>query len=367
MKKGTWLVVWALCLSLVMLACGGNDDNSNIDGDNEDVTDGDNEDVVDGDTDNVIDGDSEYSEEEQEEEVAEPFRFIVFSDTHVRLPQNPDDDDYENSMNIENLESAVDRINNDFSEADFVAVSGDLVGCLFSENADDYDVGIDNPAETFKSIMSMLDMPFYVALGNHDYQKTYKPELHEGVSTDNIENIEAVWKKVLGIEPYYSIVHNGIRLIFLNSNRGDLRVNVCGGCEAEAFCTGSFDNAQLDWFEDELAKDEPVILFLHHPIYTDDEEAVYSILPTFYVDTEDPFYDLVDTAKDKILAAFVGHGHLWERDHRDGSIQVLETGALGDGNSNKDNFHIVDVVPEDKTLTVSHGRDGESVYWGEWK
>jgi hypothetical protein len=56
------------------------------------------------------------------------FEFIVVSDIHVRLPGNPDDGYYDNQTNLANAMLAVDLINEQYGDADFVAVSGDLVG-----------------------------------------------------------------------------------------------------------------------------------------------------------------------------------------------------------------------------------------------
>jgi len=372
-KRNSLMVLFALFAVLLFVACGNSDDvDGDIDGDDETITDGDTgeSDDMDGD---IEDFESDYSKDgdidgdEEEVEAGEPFRFLVISDTHIRLPGRPDDGLYDNQGNIDNLEASVSRINDEFSEADFVAVTGDLVGCLYSEDPDDYGIGGENTAETFKSTMDDLTMPYHVTLGNHDYQKDYDSDIDEGITTDNIENIEAVWKKVLGIDPYYSIVHNGVRMIFLNANRGVHNGILCGGCTVEAFCTGSFDDAQIEWLEDELAEDESSIIFVHHPPVSDDPDAMFSMLTSFAIETEEAFYDVIESGSDKVIAIFAGHGHIWERDTMFDTIQVFETCSTGDTNGNGDNIHIVDVVPAEKSIVVSHGRDGESVYWGEWK
>ena len=290
------------------------------------------------------------------EEPAQPFRFLVISDTHVRLPDNPDDVDYDNQGNIDNLNAAVSRINAEFADADFVAVTGDLVGALFSENAADYHNGQPNPAEAYKEIMDGLHMPYYSVLGNHDYQRSYDPDNGEGVSAETLEPIEAVWNSVLNIKPYYSMVHQKVRLIFLNPNRGDARTIPCAGCDNETTCTGSLDAQQAQWFAEEMDKDEPVIILMHHPVFSDRDDALFSILKSFFIQQDDPFYDILESHKDKVLGIFVGHGHIWERDTIFGSIPVYETGPIGDGNGNKDNIHIIDVDPLTPSINVTIGR-----------
>ena len=153
-------------------------------------------------------------------------------------------------------------------------------------------------------------------------------------------------------------------MIFLNSNRGEARTQVCVGCTAEAYCTGSFDDEQLAWFEAELENGDPCILFFHHPPITDSPEALFSIAKTFLVREEDAFYDLVETYQDQILAMFTGHGHIWEKDNMYESIPVFETSSIGDTNGNMDNIHIVEVNPEEMSITVTIGRE-DTHYWSE--
>ncbi len=360
-----WLLVLVLgLLSFGLPACGDDADDSETTTDDDDDSDGDN-------TDDDDDDDDDTTDDDDDDTVAgEPFRFTIISDTHVRLPGNPDDGHYDNQENLDQLEAAITRINTEYSDSAFVAVTGDLVGCNYSDNPDDYGIGEDTPAETFKSMMDELVIPYHAILGNHDYQKDYDEEIDEGITVEDYSGIEAVWNKVLGIDPYYSVVVEGVRMIFLNSNRGEARYDACTGCEEEAYCTGSFDEEQLTWFEGELAQPEPAILFFHHPPITDnaevfdEDEALFSFAgESFYVDAEDGFYDLTQANKDKILAIFVGHGHIAERDMLFETIPVYETPAVGDTGGNKDHMHIVDVDPAGPTIQITLGRD--VTYWGE--
>lgn len=282
-----------------------------------------------------------------------PFQIIVLSDTHVRIPGYPDDDVYDNQGNLDNLSEAVDLINAAYGDVDFVAVTGDLVGNLYSEDPDDYLTGQTNPAETFSRMMHVLIPPFYVALGNHDYQKGFDTDVNEGISTTDIESIEAVWRKVLGIDPYYAFSHKGINMIFLNSNRGPLRNETCEGSQVEAFCTGSFDEQQLTWLKDRLAEPMPAILFMHHPPHTDTAGTGWTFYHSYRIDRDDPFYDITEAYKETILAIFVGHGHRWKEDTLNGSIAVFETGSLGDRQGSADHIAWVEINPATRELTVS--------------
>lgn len=286
----------------------------------------------------------------------ESFRFVVLSDIHIRIPGNPDDVVNNNQRNLDNLDHAVNIINTHYASADFVAVTGDLVGCLFSEDPDDYLNGGLNPPELFMEMMDGLMKPYYVALGNHDYQKGFDAVLGEGISTDDIDRVEAVWNKVLGILPYYAFVHKGVQFIFLNSNRGPLRDQICPGDQIERFCTGSFDDEQLLWLEACLERKEPAILFCHHPPRTDSNGKVWTFYSAYQIDPEDFFYDIVRHHKDKILAIFVGHGHYWQSDTLYGTITVHETAAMGDMLGDADNICVVDIDPVTRQVTVHrHG------------
>jgi 3',5'-cyclic AMP phosphodiesterase CpdA len=285
-----------------------------------------------------------------------PFRFVVLSDIHVRIPGNPDDDIYNNQGNLDNFRQAVNIIHTQYESADFVAVTGDLVGCLFSEDPDAYLNGNVNPAEVFMEIMEGFEKPCYVALGNHDYQKGFDAGLGEGISTDDINLMEAIWDKVLGIAPYYAFIHKGVQFIFLNSNRGPLRDRICPGDLIERFCTGSFDPDQLRWLETCLEKKEPAILFCHHPPWTDSESKVWAFYGSYRIDPEDFFYDVVRRYKDNVLAIFVGHGHFWQSDTLYGTIPVHETAALGDMLGEADHISVVDIDPVTRQVTVRrHG------------
>lgn len=296
----------------------------------------------------------------ESEEGSSGFKFIVISDIHVRIPGNLDDTRYDNQSTIDNLTQLVARINSEHSDAAFVVATGDLVGCLFSENPAHYGVGIQNPAEKFKEIMDGLSMPYRPLLGNHDYETSFDI-VAQGISTDNNAAVEAIWQQVLGIAPYYSFVNDGVRFILLNSYRGAASDDDCPLSSTETGCEGSFDAAQLSWLEGQLQKSEPCVLFMHHPVISDDPWVMWSIgFNTFQVNSNDRFYDIARTYANKIEAIFVGHGHMWAKDTLHGTIPVYETASVGDSGGDKDNFHIVQVDPEQDDYTVTIGNPSGS-------
>ena len=275
---------------------------------------------------------------------ADSFKIAVISDVHVRLPGNPDDTTYDNAGNISLYSSALNRIKTNHSNADLVIVNGDLTGCLFSNNPDDYGVGTDNPAETFKSMIDALGMPYYVILGNHDYEDGFNTTFHEGTTASDPAVMETIWKKVLGIDPYYSFVHKGVRFIMLNSTRGPRYNSVCASETVEKGCTGSFDDDQMDWLESQLANSEPCLVFLHHPLITD-HNALKSWSNVGQVRSGDRFYTIARTYKSRIKGIFVGHGHFNEHDTLEGVIPVYETAATGDYNGSSTHIRVVWMDP----------------------
>ena len=298
------------------------------------------------------DGGSEADPRETSVQGPEPFTFVVLSDIHVRLPGNPDDRAYDAAQNLANLDAAVATIGRDYPDADLVMVTGDLVGCLFSENPADYGGGAATPADVFKQMMDRLPVSYYPILGNHDYEVGFDASSGEGLTSPNAAAVEAVWRKVLGIAPYYAFVHKGIRFVCLNSNRGPSRLTPCVFQARECGCIGSFDDAQLDWLETQLAGAEPCLLFVHHPLVTDhDSDRTWSAAGRSFQVQSDRFYSLVDTHRTRVAGIFVGHGHLWESDTLHGLIPVFETGPVGDIYGSGANIRIVRVTP-----STSHGR-----------
>jgi 3',5'-cyclic AMP phosphodiesterase CpdA len=290
------------------------------------------------------------------------FEFIVVSDIHVRLPGNPDDGYYDNQTNLANAMLAVDLINEQYGDADFVAVSGDLVGCLFSENIHDYQTHGSNPAVQFRTLFDHLRLPYYVALGNHDYHTGFDPVILEHIPAADPQAVEQIWKTVLGVDAFYSFIHKGVHMIFLNSNRGATRLQPCRGLETETLCMGSFDTAQLDWLEACLDRPEPAVIFSHHPPAEREETSgqpfwISTLSEIMVIDPADPFYEIIERRKDRVLAIFSGHWHLWREYTLFDTIPVYLTGSVGDMLGSGENMAVVRVDPDLWTIDVTRYSD----------
>ncbi len=287
-----------------------------------------------------------------------PFKIVVVSDIHIRLPGNPDDGFYDNQANLANAMLTVDRINETHLDADFVAVTGDLVGCLFSETPEDYLTGENNPAGRFKYLFDHLMLPYYVALGNHDYQTGFDPFIQEHIPATDFNAVELVWKTVLGIEPYFSFIHKGVHMIFLNSNRGMTRLLPCSGLEKETLCMGSFDDGQMAWLEACLERPEPAVIFCHHPPVESSPPPgrpfwISMLSEIMVIDPADPFYDIIQRHKDRIMAIFSGHWHLWREYTLFDTIPVYQTGPVGDTLGSGENMITARIDPVHETIQVT--------------
>lgn len=280
------------------------------------------------------------------------FEVLVFTDIHVNCWE---------CNQFENVQNLFNKLNNrEYSEVPFITITGDLVNCNGSsdvndyyENAADIDPSKRNlQANAYKHLRDQLQLPVYESLGNHDYNLCSGP--HE--SYDTVLEMEAVWKKLRGLDPYYSVEHNGFRFIFLACNRGDYY---------QDYNYAAFDEEQMNWLEAELQKGDPSLFFMHYPPITDNPVVMNPTHPTEQrIVEEDRFYDLVQQYQDLIKGMFVGHMHYWARDflyetipvYLTGGTEVIDNpmGMLGDDDFTN-NYHLISLDTVDFTIEVTKG------------
>tara|TARA_R110002020_G_scaffold109430_16_gene253162 strand:+ start:29492 stop:30304 length:813 start_codon:yes stop_codon:yes gene_type:complete len=163
-------------------------------------------------------------------------KFIVLADLHIvaegSLAHGLDTTD--------RLNKAIDFVNTNHADADFVIVAGDLV-----------DRG-DLPAyERFQKAIGRLERPVYLTLGNHDDRAVFLSHFGSefAAETGNVDHV---------------IDLNGHRVIVLDSSDRSV-----GG-------SGFLEVSQLAWLQARLdeAKATPVIIVLHHnitPLHTQND------------------------------------------------------------------------------------------------
>lgn len=239
------------------------------------------------------------------------FKFLVISDIHVST----------NLSHEVRLKEFVNKFNTHDSINEgvyFIATTGDNISYVYSSRDSDRDLITNNHLRKYMNIMSNLSVPVYSSMGNHEY-KIDKNRDSDGFFPENeILELEKLWKKETGLEPYYAIGKGDFKLVFLNSMRG-------------RFVNRFFDDNQMLWLNDQLLNSDNVVLFFHHPIRTDNIEYWYKKKEgTITEEIEPMFFDLLLKNKKKIKAMFVGHGHRWMTDKLFETIPVYETSSFGD-------------------------------------
>ena len=71
---------------------------------------------------------------------------------------------------------------------------------------------------------------------------------------------------------------------------------------------------------------------------------------------DDRFYDIAAAYRDKILAVFSGHWHMWREYTLFDTIPVYQTGPVGDYWSAGENMAIATIDPDHKTVDVQRHR-----------
>lgn len=152
-------------------------------------------------------------------------KFVVLSDLHLGPPGAA-----VNGLDpAARLAAAVQVINRDHANADFVAIAGDLA-----------DLGEVAAYEVLRDTLAPLTMPCHITLGNHDAPQAFLSVFGAGLSDPKAKVSQAI---DLG----------GYRVILLDTTTP--------GTHAGALCQG-----RSDWLAARLdeAADRPVIVVMHH-------------------------------------------------------------------------------------------------------
>jgi len=219
----------------------------------------------------------------------------------------------------ERLRKFVNSINNGrFNNLKALFTTGDNVSSFYRYKEKRETDG-NKRAAKFIDIISHLEIPYFLALGNHDYKiHSDRNSSDDAVFTqDEIDTMEVLWKKLAGIEPYYSRSLYGFKFIIMNSMRG-------------RYLTRAFDPEQIKWFKNELKDNKPAILFFHHPLETDNIKHYGKHKPLITAEKEREFFSLLKNNKSQIKGIFVGHGHKSIMDSLFEEIPVYMTDSFAD-------------------------------------
>jgi len=160
-------------------------------------------------------------------------RFLVFSDLHY-------DEVTDGDNRIEEILADAQKRN-----LDFIVSLGDLCTPI-KENQ--------RVLERFKS----LGIPFYNVIGNHETDKCILSEILDFYAINN---------------PYYSVICNGYKLIFLNTcylgkdGKEEIFYNKNFKCEGTVYPI--IPSEEIRWLQEELKDGMKSIIFSHHSFIND--------------------------------------------------------------------------------------------------
>lgn len=179
------------------------------------------------------------------------FYFAVIADTHVcdDLWTGKDESILKSR---DKLAAVRDHINSLRPKMDMVFVVGDYFHDYPSADVEFYFKNRTR-IDLAKGLTDGFSMPVHVGFGNHDY---FVPEMTREASHE-------LFRRKLGVKPYYSVDHNGFKFVHVNNFLGDTWTS---GHTKFNKNVGSLGEVQLNWLEAELEQRKPTFVFVHFPL-----------------------------------------------------------------------------------------------------
>ena len=208
-----------------------------------------------------------------------------------------------NNESWKNLKEIIDVINE--IHPDILLVTGDLVEGATNENYEKF-------KEMMSNILPEIDVEYVV--GNHDIRVAGNPIDHSyawyhyyiGPQSD----------KIL-VDQYY---HRGYVLLGLNSNQKYFGISGLNDY------SGEINKTQLEWLNEQINsydKAKQIIIFMHHPVYSDATYAEEDAVISDNLTARDIFIDLCEQPDEKgyskVSLVLTGHTHtggIWEENGR---------------------------------------------------
>ncbi len=192
-------------------------------------------------------------------------KFLVMSDLHLA----PSPDLAHGLDTSKRLALGVESINQEYPDADFCMLAGDLV-----------DRGDKESYQRLKAIMQSLKIPYYPALGNHDDRDAFL-SVFGRAQCDSNGHVQRV------------IDQKGYRVIVLDSVEAGRH-------------TGVLCDKRLAWLRDQLntALDRPVIVIIHHHV-----NKVRFFMDDYLLENPNELLDVLDTHPD-VRHVISGHVHI---------------------------------------------------------
>lgn len=185
------------------------------------------------------------------------FRIGVIADSHIiddfyRGPEGNEEDTWTIFQTTKRLMAARARLNALTPALDRVFLVGDYFHDYPSADLDFYFTNTTR-IDHAKSLTDGFTMPVHVGFGNHDYAvpKVSREAAHE------------LFRRKLGVDPYYAVDHRGFRFIHLNNFLG---ATWEPGHARYDKGRGSLGETQLTWLDAQLSERVPTFVFVHYPL-----------------------------------------------------------------------------------------------------
>jgi len=201
-------------------------------------------------------------------------KLIILSDIHLMAPGETAHD----LNNHQRLQTAIDRINTAYADADLVVFAGDLS-----------DRGATSTYQDLLDALPQVGPPIALTVGNHDNRENF---------------CEVFGRTHCDVNGFVQSAHDidGHLVLVLDS----LEKNPDPEATYYSARTGHFCDAQLAWIEEQLeaAHDKPVVVILHHNVLP----VAIQMDPHGLRDTQ-PFVDLLVRHGD-VRQVISGHIHM---------------------------------------------------------
>ncbi len=234
-----------------------------------------------------------WAEQTRHASPADTFYFALVADTHIiddfykKGSENGVEDNESILLTTPRFTSARDLINSLQPAIEQVFLIGDF---FHNYPSTDYDFYFKNTTRVdhAKTIADGFKAPVHLGFGNHDYDVRNVPR----------EMSHRLFAAKFNAKPYSSVDYKGWKFIHLNNFLGSTQDREASNFNPNI---GSLGEEQLQWFEAELKKGKPTVVFIHYPLQMN--------VPAEFADFG--LHPLLQKYKDNIQLVVSGHVHRW--------------------------------------------------------
>ena len=220
------------------------------------------------------------------------FHFGVIADTHIiddfyRGPEGNEEDTWSIFQTSKRLTAARTALNAVSPALDRLFVVGDFFHDYPSADLDFY-FAATTRIDHARALIDGFRMPVHVGFGNHDY----------AVPKVSREGSHELFRRKLGVAPYYAVEHRGIKFVHLNNFLGTTWE---AGHAQYNKRLGSLGETQLAWLDAQLRERVPTFVFVHYPLEVIADREVADL----------GLHGLLRTHADTVQRVISGHWHRW--------------------------------------------------------